>query len=402
MIRRIREAVWSVAYINDLPDSAFAFIEPGGEKDADGKTAPRSKRHFPLKDANGNYDAAHVRNALARAPQSPIGARAMLRIHAAARSLGIGQPAQESADDRPAPTNGSVELFERTVGRPKGVEGRIIKGVAILNSSSRNGRYYPPDVMRKAMPLFEGARSYVDHPTEGDGDRSWRDLLGKFQNIAVEDTEPGHARMTADFRVFAGQDGDRALDMAEKDPDACGFSIRARGHVADDGHQERVESIDRVMAVELVDAPGATSGLFESKRKRASRGDDEMELKEQLQAAESATRELEAQNKELQEAAASATKEIDELKAKVALGEREQSIDKAIQESGLTGDQVSEAFRAALRRCENDEQIKAMVEDRKAALGVGEPESSEKHALTEREKDKAPSVDEVAEMVSHW
>ena len=72
----------SAADQNDLPDSAFAYIEPGG-KVVDGKTEPRSKRHFPV------HDAAHVRNALARAPQSPFGDKAMPRIRAAAKRLGV-------------------------------------------------------------------------------------------------------------------------------------------------------------------------------------------------------------------------------------------------------------------------------------------------------------------------
>lgn len=80
----------TAARINDLPDSAFAYIEPGGKKDEDGKTTPRSKRHFPI------HDAAHVRNALARAPQSPFGEKAMPKIRAAAKKLGIGEPAERS------------------------------------------------------------------------------------------------------------------------------------------------------------------------------------------------------------------------------------------------------------------------------------------------------------------
>lgn len=68
---------------NDLPDNAFAHIEPGGKKDSSGKTVPRSKRHFPV------HDAAHVRNALARAPQSPFGKQAMPAILAAARKFGV-------------------------------------------------------------------------------------------------------------------------------------------------------------------------------------------------------------------------------------------------------------------------------------------------------------------------
>ena len=98
----IRKADMSTASINDLPDSAFAHIEPGGSKDDSGKTTPRSKRHFPV------HDAAHVRNALARAPQSPFGDKAMPKIRAAAAKFGVqvakadadtpGSPAWEAAD----------------------------------------------------------------------------------------------------------------------------------------------------------------------------------------------------------------------------------------------------------------------------------------------------------------
>jgi len=79
------------AAINDLPDSDFAYIEPGGTKDDDGKTVPRSKRHFPIN------DPAHVRNALARAPQSPFGAKAMPKILAAAKKFGVDATEKKSA-----------------------------------------------------------------------------------------------------------------------------------------------------------------------------------------------------------------------------------------------------------------------------------------------------------------
>lgn len=64
------KAVWSTAFINDLPDSSFLFIESGGKKDESGKTTPRSKRHFPYKDSKGKIDLPHLRNAIARIPQS--------------------------------------------------------------------------------------------------------------------------------------------------------------------------------------------------------------------------------------------------------------------------------------------------------------------------------------------
>ena len=76
-------ATWSAAFINDLPDSSFALILPGGEKDADGKTTPRSLRKLPHHDKGGALDLPHLNNALSRAPQ-------MTGVSDAQRSRAIG------------------------------------------------------------------------------------------------------------------------------------------------------------------------------------------------------------------------------------------------------------------------------------------------------------------------
>lgn len=68
-MKRTSSAKWSRKYINDLPDSSFAVIEKGGEKDEEGKTTPRSYRHLPYKDKDGEVDLPHLRNALARMNQ---------------------------------------------------------------------------------------------------------------------------------------------------------------------------------------------------------------------------------------------------------------------------------------------------------------------------------------------
>jgi len=71
---------------NDLPDSDFAYIAPGGKK-VDGKTEPRSLRHFPIP------DAAHVRNALARLSQSKfspaIKGEILKKLKSKAKEFGI-------------------------------------------------------------------------------------------------------------------------------------------------------------------------------------------------------------------------------------------------------------------------------------------------------------------------
>lgn len=60
---------------NSLPDSAFLYIEPGGKKDSEGKTVPRSLRHLIYKNEQGNIDHAHVVNAKARLSQSGTGTK---------------------------------------------------------------------------------------------------------------------------------------------------------------------------------------------------------------------------------------------------------------------------------------------------------------------------------------
>ncbi len=56
---------WDAEYVDALPDESFAYIEPGGEADAEGKTTPRELRHFPVRDADGNVSLPHVEKALA-------------------------------------------------------------------------------------------------------------------------------------------------------------------------------------------------------------------------------------------------------------------------------------------------------------------------------------------------
>jgi HK97 family phage major capsid protein len=69
MTEHPQRAEWTAAYINDLPDSAFACIDGGGTKDEAGKTTPRSLRHYPHHDASGKVDEAHLANARARVKQ---------------------------------------------------------------------------------------------------------------------------------------------------------------------------------------------------------------------------------------------------------------------------------------------------------------------------------------------
>lgn len=98
-------AEWDTAFINDLPDAAFAIILPGGEKDDEGKTTPRALRKLPHHNAsvknateNESVDKPHLRNALARLPQTNLTTeqkrKALSHLQAHARALEIGEAAE--------------------------------------------------------------------------------------------------------------------------------------------------------------------------------------------------------------------------------------------------------------------------------------------------------------------
>jgi HK97 family phage prohead protease len=172
------------ASINDLPDSAFAYIEPGGTKDSSGKTTPRSLRHFPI------HDAAHVRNALARASSSPFGEKAMPKIKAAAKKFGI-QIGDETKSSAPPPRD---VLFRS-----------LYPGIVLAERDSGDG-----------MPTLTGHFAVFNQ---------WTEINSLYEGHFLERVTPGAFAKTfrdnrAQMRVLFqhGKDpqiGDKPLGMIE-------------------------------------------------------------------------------------------------------------------------------------------------------------------------------------------
>lgn len=147
-----QRAVLSSADKNDLPDSAFAYIEPGGEKDADGKTTPRKLRHFPI------HDKAHAADALSRAPQSEFGDKALPKIKAAAKKFGIGtqsNSAELDGEDRDQPTS---EDYEVSYGL-KNVK-QVLAGVKANQLADPDNKTDPDD--EAVMSAIEAAEAAID------------------------------------------------------------------------------------------------------------------------------------------------------------------------------------------------------------------------------------------------
>lgn len=63
---------WDEAYMDELPDSAFAYIAPGGSVDEGGRTAPRTLRKLAFMDAKGTVDMDRLKAALDGLDQSEV------------------------------------------------------------------------------------------------------------------------------------------------------------------------------------------------------------------------------------------------------------------------------------------------------------------------------------------
>lgn len=61
IVQQFEGSHWTAKYINQLPDSCFAVIEPAY---LEGKTSDKRARHLPYKDHEGNINLAHYRFAM--------------------------------------------------------------------------------------------------------------------------------------------------------------------------------------------------------------------------------------------------------------------------------------------------------------------------------------------------
>jgi predicted Fe-Mo cluster-binding NifX family protein len=308
-----QEADWTTAYKNNLPDSAFLYIEPGGHKDGEGKTVPRDSRHFPVRDANGKLDETHVRAALQMIPQSTVPpaakSSALAEAKRLAKSLGINVSEAASMDDEfhlnviaseiPEP----VTLLEASSSQSK--DG--IRPIRIIKPGWGASGFYSADILSQAATsgVFpKGTKMYWDHPTmteaEERPERSLRDLAAVFESDARWDPKgPAGPGLYAEARVFP-QYREAVTELGPY----IGPSIRAFGeaHIGEAEGKKGpiVDRIVRAHSVDFVTTPGAGGEilqLFEAAGRKAVEAanpsrreeNDAVELQEALRQLQEAT-----------------------------------------------------------------------------------------------------------------
>lgn len=396
------EAVWSTAMVNDLPDSSFVYIEPGGEKDAEGKTKPRSLRHLPVKDASGKLDPAHVRNALARMSQMsvklPAAAVAKLRGYAKQLNIGEAAEAQESVlhDD----------LLEGVMVNAKvDRQNNAIFGVKLLGLESKaadgsiNWRY-TDKARQEFATLMEGAKWYVDHPDRDSPEkvRAVRDLGGIIRNVQVRaDGNYGDLNVAMPKTQNAW-----IFDLVESCPEAVGMSQNAVGYRRFTKPVHQIEGAKSLRSVDMVTDPATTRNLFESKENREM---DEMKweditietLREQRndlveQITEEVRRDMDNSEKikELETLVEQTRKEkketdekLDKANAELSGIKKRQTVETLIAESKLPEELRTDALTKQLLEAKDAEAMKEIVADRKAIWekATGRPIAAENDAL---------------------
>jgi hypothetical protein len=268
-------------------------------------------------------------------------------------------------------------------------EGSRIANVKLLGAVSKNGRRYSSQALDDAKVLFEGARFFLDHPTEQElratqGVRSVKDLAGKVIGVRRIGEE-----VRGDLQILNREPTKSLIfSLAEQMPELVGNSWRGDGKVRQENGTQIVEGLTKVHAIELVTEPATATTLFESvdndgstqmkdvtiEKLKTERPDLVQSLHEQFEAERKGsdeTEQLKKDNKALKE-------ENDQFKVKQQEGERDTMIADKLKTAKLPDRVVTDTFRTQLKEAKDEAAIDALIADRKALVSPTGPKSTER------------------------
>jgi len=158
-------------------------------------------------------------------------------------------------------------FLARAVGRGRGESSdRAEDPVTAITEGAANGLHYPADVLRRSLPLWEGASVFVDPAGPGDwgrpGGRSVRDLAGILHSVSWDEERAG-IRGTVKFlqqMSWLCEMIDECLALAEAGTPAPHIGLSADLDVERRGHQ--VTEIVAVYSLDVVMNP-ARGGIIE-------------------------------------------------------------------------------------------------------------------------------------------
>lgn len=136
-------------------------------------------------------------------------------------------------------------------------EAGYIDGVLICGVTSRNGRDYPPHVLARDYARYESAPVNADHGDESTVGRR----LGWFTDV-----KPGaDGRPRGRLNILKSHPlAESVFEAAERNPALFGMSHVAVCGTKRVNGRETVESINKVLSIDLVADPATTKSLYES------------------------------------------------------------------------------------------------------------------------------------------
>lgn len=142
-------------------------------------------------------------------------------------------------------------------------EAGVVRGVKVLGRTSANGHEYTDDALNDAVRLYEGAPVNIDHPDRQDRlrERSFMETFGE-----IRDPQKRADGVYGDLHFKKSHPAAPVfMESAERFPKMVGLSHNADGRKVTRGRKAFIESIGRVVGVDIVTRPATNAGLFESK-----------------------------------------------------------------------------------------------------------------------------------------
>jgi hypothetical protein len=137
----------------------------------------------------------------------------------------------------------------------------VLRGVKVIGLDSSNGRRYPIETLRAALPMYENAKVNINH-RDGGGPRDYQDRIGTLKNVRAE---ADGLRADLHFNPSHPQAAQLLWD-AENNPGNLGLSHSVDGETRYEDGRTVVSKINKVHSVDLVADPATTGGLWESTR----------------------------------------------------------------------------------------------------------------------------------------
>ena len=214
-------AMSAATFCNLLKSRGFGIVD--GNSDVKGKSGGK----------DGDKDEAD--SGSSNAPSTRAGVAAVNPLK---------KKKKESAVSPKTFTFRSVKLQEKSKS-DDGIGPTVFKATLLQEGlgNLKDTYYYTKDALESAVAIFEGKKIYADHPSESDEsnrpERSVRDILGYFENVAYEEGDDGRGALVADVCLVDEQPYSWArglmriacTEYAKKFPDKefVGLSINASG-----------------------------------------------------------------------------------------------------------------------------------------------------------------------------